>query len=93
MQDASKEIDPTKTYFTREWGDNVDDWSSHNSPSRVARNWGEQPMRVQAEHYASPSYPVTSYDVLYRQQPQHVGGFGIRSIISAATIPIRSTEV
>ena len=74
MQDASKEIDPTKTYFTREWGDNVDDWSSHNSPSRVARNWGEQPMRVQAEHYASPSYPVTSYDVLYQQQPQHVGG-------------------
>ena len=74
MQDASKEIDPTKTYFTREWGDNVDDWSSHNSPSRVARNWGEQPMRVQAEHYASPSYPVTNYDVLCRQQPQHVGG-------------------
>ena len=74
MQDASKEIDPTKTYFIREWGDNVDDWSSHNSPSRVARNWGEQPMRVQAEHYASPSYPVTSYDVLYQQQPQHVGG-------------------
>lgn len=74
MQDASKEIDPTKTYFTREWGDNVDDWSSHNSPSRVARNWGEQPMRVQAGHYASPSYPVTSYDVLYQQPPQHVGG-------------------
>ena len=74
MQDASKEIDPTKTYFTREWGDNVDDWSSHNSPSRAARNWGEQPMRVQAEHYAHPSYPVTSYDELYRQSPQHVGG-------------------
>ena len=74
MQDASKEIDPTKTYFTREWGDNVDDWSSHNSPSRVARNWGEQPMRVQAQHYACPYYPVTSYDVLYKQAPQHVGG-------------------
>lgn len=74
MQDASKEIDPTKTYFTREWGDNVDDWSSHNSPSRVARNWGEEPMRVQARHYASPSYPVTSYDILYKQSPQHVGG-------------------
>ena len=73
MQDASKEIDPTKTYFTREWGDNVDDWSSHNSPSRVARNWGEQPMRVQAQHYACPYYPVTSYDVLYKQCPQHVG--------------------
>lgn len=74
MQDASKEIDPTKTYFTREWGDNVDDWSSHNSLSRVARNWGEQPMRVQAQHYACPYYPVTSYDVLYKQSPQHVGG-------------------
>lgn len=74
MQDASKEIDPTKTYFTREWGDNVDDWSSHNSPSRVARNWGEQPMRVQAQHYACPYYSVTSYDVLYKQSPQHVGG-------------------
>ena len=74
MQDASKEIDPTKTYFTREWGDNVDDWSSHNSPSRVARNWGEQPMRVQAQHYACPYYPVTSYGVLYKQSPQHVGG-------------------
>ena len=74
MQAASKEIDPTKTYFTREWGDNVDDWSSHNSPSRVARNWGEQPMRVQAQHYACPYYPVTSYDVLYKQSPQHVGG-------------------
>ena len=74
MQDASKEIDPTKTYFTREWGDNMDDWSSHNSPSRVARNWGEQPMRVQAQHYACPYYPVTSYDVLYKQSPQHVGG-------------------
>lgn len=74
MQDASKEIDPTKTYFTREWGDNVDDWSSHNSPSRVARNWGEQPMRVQAQYYACPYYPVTSYDVLYKQSPQHVGG-------------------
>ena len=74
MQDASKEIDPTKTYFTREWGDNVDDWSSHNSPSRVARNWGEQPMRVQAQHYACPYYPVTSYDVLHKQSPQHVGG-------------------
>lgn len=74
MQDASKEIDPTKTYFTREWGDNVDDWSSHNSPSRVARNWGEQPMLVQAQHYANPPYPVTSYDVLYQQLPLHVGG-------------------
>lgn len=66
--------DKDKTYFTREWGDNVDDWSSHNSPSRVARNWGEVPMLVQAGHYAQPTYTCTSYDALYRTSRQHVGG-------------------
>lgn len=71
---AIQELDPAVTYFTREWGDNVDDWNSHNSPSRAARNWGEQPMLVQAQHYACPPYPYTSYDALYRTPPQHVGG-------------------
>lgn len=66
--------DPKITYFTREWGDNVDDWSSHNSPSRVARNWGEQPMLIQARHYANPTYTYTCYDALYRTPRQHVGG-------------------
>ena len=74
MQDAASEIDRSKSYFTREWGDHVDDWLSHNSPSRVARNWGEQPMLVQAQHYASPDYSVTSLDVLYQRAPQHIGG-------------------
>ena len=62
------------TYFTREFGDCVDDWNSHNSPSRVARNWGEVPMLVQAEHYALPPYQHTSLDVLYRAFPDHIGG-------------------
>lgn len=62
------------TYFTREWGDNVDDWNSHNSPSRVARNWGEVPMLVQAQHYAKPHYQCTCYDVLYRVGQSHIGG-------------------
>ena len=62
------------TYFTREFGDCVDDWNSHNSPSRVARNWGEVPMLVQAEHYAKPSYQCTSYDVFYRLSKSHIGG-------------------
>ena len=62
------------TYFTREFGDCVDDWNSHNSPSRVARNWGEVPMLVQAEHYANPPYKYTSLDVLYRTFPGHIGG-------------------
>lgn len=71
---ALKHADKTKTYFTREWGDNVDDWNSHNSPSRVARNWGEEPMLVQARHYANPPYPYTSYNALYETGRQHVGG-------------------
>ena len=37
--------------YTREWGDCVDDWSSHNSPSRADRAWGEIPQLIQAEHY------------------------------------------
>ena len=37
--------------FIREWGDFVDDWSAQNSPSRAAREWGEQAMLAQAEHY------------------------------------------
>ncbi len=71
---ALKHADPAKTYFSREWGDNPDDWNAQNSPSRVARNWGEQPMLVQAQHYASPAYPFTSYDALYKTNRQHAGG-------------------
>jgi beta-galactosidase len=63
-----------KCIFTREWGDNVDDWSSHNSPSRVARSWGEVPQLIQAMHYADPPYPYTCYESLYKTPPQHVGG-------------------
>lgn len=69
------ELDPAVTYFTREWGDNVDDWSSHNSPSRASRAWGETPMLVQAQGYARFDYPgFTCYDILYRTLRQHVGG-------------------
>lgn len=71
---SAKELDPSKTYFTREWGDNVDDWNSQNSPSRVARNWGEQAQLIQAQHYASPTYAYTCLDGLYQTTPQHVGG-------------------
>ena len=41
---AIKKADPEVSYFTREWGDNVDDWNSHNSTSRVNRCWGEVMM-------------------------------------------------
>ena len=71
---AIPNIDDSKTYFTREWGDNVDDWSSHNSPSRVKRGWGEYPMLIQAMHYANPPYRYTSLEVLYQTPAQHFGG-------------------
>lgn len=68
------EIDPNKIYFTREFGDNVDDWNSHNSNSRVHRSWGEVPMLRQAIHYASPSYSYTCLETLYASGKHHVGG-------------------
>lgn len=70
----TRELDPKVCYFTREWGDNVDDWNSHNSPSRVNRGWGEVPMLVQAKGYARPDYQYTCYDALWRTPRQHVGG-------------------
>ena len=66
--------DSTKVYFTREFGDNVDDWDAHNSTSRVCRAWGEVPMLVQTEHYAYPQYSATSIESLYRTDRAHMGG-------------------
>lgn len=70
----TSKMDPKIAYFTREWGDNVDDWNSHNSPNRVNRAWGEIPMLVQAQGYAKTDYKYTCYDVLYRNTRQHMGG-------------------
>lgn len=67
-------MNPKISYFTREWGDNVDDWNSHNSPSRVNRAWGEVPMLIQAQGYAKTEYKYTCYDALYRNTRQHMGG-------------------
>ena len=66
--------DSTITYFTREFGDNVDNWNSHNSPSRASRAWGEQPMLVQAKGYANPDWPYTCLEALYQAPKQHIGG-------------------
>lgn len=63
-----------KPIFNREWGDNVDDWNSHNSPSRVLREWGEQPQLTQMIHYSIPDYEYTAYNTLYINPPQFIGG-------------------
>lgn len=63
-----------RTYFVREWGDCVDNWNSHNSPSRVNIAWGEAPQIVQAKHYAHPDYSVTCINFLHDQPPEYIGG-------------------
>lgn len=63
-----------KSVFSREWGDNPDDWTAHNSNSRVAMGWGEHAQLVQAIHYASPSYLTSSFETMYRNPDQFVGG-------------------
>ncbi|MEG1740637.1 MAG: glycoside hydrolase family 2 TIM barrel-domain containing protein [Akkermansia sp.] len=63
-----------RAVFTREYGDYVDDWSSHNSPSRVSRNWGEIPMLLQGKHYTQPEYKTTCVDALNKAGIAHFGG-------------------
>lgn len=77
LRPIENKLQPNKTYFIREWGDNVDDWNAQNSDSRVARNWGEIPMLIQAEHYAKPAYineyPILCYETICQKSNQIVG--------------------
>lgn len=54
--------------FTREFGENVDDWYAHNNNNRASRSWGERPMLVQALSLAK------SYDEMYQTNGQFIGG-------------------
>lgn len=77
LRPIESDLRDDKTYFIREWGDNVDDWNAQNSDSRVARGWGEVPMLIQAEHYAKPSYikkyPILCYETICNKPKQIVG--------------------
>ncbi|TRX60462.1 glycoside hydrolase family 2 TIM barrel-domain containing protein [Carboxylicivirga sp. M1479] len=72
--DALNYDDEDRCFFTREWGDCVDDWGAQNSPSRCARRWGENAQMVQAIHYANPPYRYTSLEALANTPRQHIGG-------------------
>lgn len=74
LKPSDAKYNRNKVYFTREWGDNVDDWSAHNSPSRVARQWGETAQLIQASDYGRSPNGWASIDVLYESQPYHLGG-------------------
>ena len=77
LRPIESDLRDDKTYFIREWGDNVDDWNAQNSDSRVARGWGEVPMLIQAEHYANPSYikkyPILCCETICNKPKQIVG--------------------
>lgn len=72
FSDVAKYTD--KCLFTREWGDDVDNWSAHNSPSRVSLAWGEVPQLVQAQHYADPTYTYDCWERFYESPKQMLGG-------------------
>lgn len=54
--------------FTREFGENVDDWYAHNANNRASRSWGERPLLVQALSLAQ------SYGAMFRTTGQFIGG-------------------
>ncbi|MFT3751570.1 MAG: glycoside hydrolase family 2 TIM barrel-domain containing protein [Paludibacter sp.] len=57
-----------QSIFTREFGENVDDWYAHNNNNRASRSWGEKPLKVQALSLA------TSYDEMFHTTGQFIGG-------------------
>lgn len=54
--------------FTREFGENVDDWYAQNNNNRASRSWGERPMLVQALALSQ------SYDEIYHTSGGFIGG-------------------
>ena len=66
--DDEKTDRPKQCIFTREFGENVDDWYAHNNNNRASRSWGEHPLLVQALSLAK------SYDEMYRTTGQFIGG-------------------
>jgi beta-galactosidase len=54
--------------FTREFGENVDDWYAHNNNNRAGRSWGERPLLIQALSLAE------SYGEMYRTVGGFIGG-------------------
>jgi len=57
-----------QSIFTREFGENVDDWYAHNNNNRASRSWGERPQIVQALSLAQ------SYDAMFHTTGQFIGG-------------------
>jgi beta-galactosidase len=57
-----------QSIFTREFGDNVDDWYAHNANNRVSRSWGENALLIQAMQLS------LAYNEMYPESRQFIGG-------------------
>lgn len=66
--DDEKQDKPKQCIFTREFGENVDDWYAHNNNNRASRSWGERSLLIQALSLSK------SYDEMYRTTGQFIGG-------------------
>lgn len=66
--DENKENAPKQCIFTREFGEYVDDWYSHNAPNRASRSWGEEAMKIQSLSLAD------TYGKIYQTNGKYVGG-------------------
>ncbi|GGH17282.1 beta-galactosidase [Silvibacterium dinghuense] len=53
--------DGSRPLWTREWGDQVDNWTDQQGSARVDREWGETPMLVQAARH------LTALDEIYAE--------------------------
>jgi beta-galactosidase len=54
--------------FTREFGENVDDWYAHNANNRASRSWGENALLIQALQLAK------AYNEMYPHSRRFIGG-------------------
>lgn len=69
VDDIGKDGTPDdKCIFTREFGEMVDDWYSHNNLNRASRSWGERPQLMQAMTLCN------TYGEMFHAQRQFIGG-------------------
>lgn len=54
--------------FTREFGENVDDWYAHNTNNRASRSWGENAQLIQSLQLTK------AYNEMYPESRQFIGG-------------------
>ncbi|GHS94155.1 beta-galactosidase [Bacteroidia bacterium] len=57
-----------QSIFTREFGENVDDWYAQNTNNRASRSWGENAQVMQALQLAK------AYNEMYPESRQFIGG-------------------